>query len=76
MLVGMNQRDVGLRPSLVGRIPKAIAHNTEDRTNKKREIRTGMFQAFPQWGHFALTCSRLLPQCAHGTTLPCGLAKR
>jgi hypothetical protein len=73
MLVGVNHGDIDLRAPLVGWIAKAVAYNAEHCTNEEHKVGAGMLQAFPQWGHFALACSRLLPQCAQGTTLPCGL---
>ena len=58
-LVATHQDDISPGRQLSIRWPKAVSKRTPRRQSQKREVRRGMLQEFPQWGHFALTCRRL-----------------
>src|SRR4029079_12713205 len=57
-LVTTHHGDVNPGGQLTIRRLKAVDVGGRDQQRQDCQIRRGMLQEFPQWGHFALTCSR------------------
>lgn len=75
LLIHIQARSVDSRRELSLRRPKDVDRGQNSQRGKQSQIGSGMCQAFPQCGHLALDCSRMLGQLLQRTRLPCGREK-